>query len=224
MIISDLHLIAGIIISGWDYKCLSFQDSASPQRFPTGFLLPTVRNKVDDVPTVPTAPPTTARTTTSTTTTEKTTTTTTFELTPLSTEPTTPRVYVSTSNFRPTLPNFGQEEEEQSSQQEEQEEVVEEPETEVSDVKVPRVPLVLAPQPATSTTTRTKPTTSRTTTTTITSASTTTSSSSTSESSFNIHNRLDELASNLDPWAHIQQAAKKVSSVGLKWWLDMAGI
>ena len=205
MIISDLHLIAGII-SGLDYKCLSFQDSAPnpPQRFP-GFLLPTVRSKVDDVPTVPTAPPTTAKTTTSTTTTVKTTTTTTFELTPLSTEPTTPRVYVSTSNFRPTLPNFGQEEEEEelTSQEEEQEEVVEQPETVVTDVKVPRVPLVLAPQ---STSTTTSTTTSSTTT------STTTSSSSTSESSFNIHNRLDELASNLDPWAHIQQAAQKVSS------------
>ena len=206
MIISDLHLIVGII-SRLAYKCFSFQDSAPPQRFPTGFLLPTVRNKVDDVPTVPTAPPTTAKTTTSTTTTKKTTTTT-FELTPLSTEPTTPRVYVSTSNFRPTLPNFGQEdeeEEEQSSQEEEQEEVVEEPETLETDVKVPRVPLVLAPQSSTTTTRTTTKTTSS-------PSSSTTSSSSTSESSFNIHNRLDELASNLDPWAHIQQAAKKVRS------------
>ena len=129
----------------------------------------------------------------------------------MSTEPTTPRVYVSTSNFRPTLPNFGQEEdeeEEQTSQEEEQEEVVEEPETVVTEVEVPRVPLVLAPHSSTTTTTRTKPTT--TTVTTITPATTTTSSSSTSESSFNIHNRLDELASNLDPWAHIQQAAQKV--------------
>ena len=207
MIIPDLHLIVGII-SSLAYKCFSFQDSAPPQRFPTGFLLPTVRNKVDDVPTVPTAPPTTAKTTTSTTTTKKTTTTT-FELTPLSTEPTTPRVYVSTSNFRPTLPNFGQEEEEeeeeQSSEEEEQEEVVEEPERLETDVKVPRVPLVLAPQSSTTTSKTTSKTTS-------TPSSSTTSSSSTSESSFNIHNRLDELASNLDPWAHIQQAAKKVRS------------
>ena len=179
-------------------KLLSFQDSPAPQRVPTGFLLPTVRSKiVDDVPTVPTAPPTTAKTstatttTTTTTTTEKTTTTTTFELTPLSTEITTPRVYVSTSNFRPTLPNFGQEEDEEA------QEVVEtpsEPETVKPDVTVPRVPLVLAPETPTTSTT-----------------STTTTTTTSSSSSFNIHNRLDELASNLDPWAHIQQAAQKVS-------------
>merc|ERR1712013_236527 len=35
------------------------------------------------------------------------------------------------------------------------------------------------------------------------------STSSTSESNYNINNRLDELASNLDPWAHIQHAQHK---------------
>ena len=37
-------------------------------------------------------------------------------------------------------------------------------------------------------------------------------SSTSSESNYNINNRLDELASNLDPWAHIQHAEHKVRS------------
>ena len=190
---------------------ITFQDQ---NKVPRGFLLPTV-------PSVNTRPPSTASSTTvstSTTTTAPPTTTptTAFELTPLSSEATTPRLYVSTSNFRPTLPNFGQEAEtEQTSPATEAEakEPAKKPAKDPVNL-IQQIPLVLAPRqpkqesssaadpaPAPSAAPPPAPPSS---------TVSVSSSSSTSESSFNIHNRLDELASNLDPWAHIQHASQRV--------------
>merc|ERR1712106_404852 len=78
----------------------------------------------------------TATTTTSTTTVQTTTTSQPFKFTPLPTEPTTPRVYVSTSNFRPTLPTLEPEEQTAS-------EIVV---VETSSIGNLNQPLVLAPQ------------------------------------------------------------------------------
>merc|ERR1712106_147420 len=78
----------------------------------------------------------TATTTTSTTTVQTTTTSQPFKFTPLPTEPTTPRVYVSTSNFRPTLPSLEPEEQTAS-------EIVV---VETSSIGNLNQPLVLAPQ------------------------------------------------------------------------------
>ena len=148
-------------------------------------MLPTVRSEIVETTTTP-----------GTTTSSSTTTTTSFDLTPASTDPTTPKIYVSTSNFRPTLPNFGQDELES-------EQVTENNKNPLNLIQ--QIPLVLAPketsqepEPIVSTS---KPETPATTTTTV-------SSSTTSKTSFNIHNHLEEIASNLDPWAHIQHATK----------------
>ena len=166
-------------------------------------LLPTVRTeKVETVPESPTAPTVPSTTTTS----KPRTTTTTVELTPAAEETTTPRIYVSTSNFRPTLPNFGQENTEPPLAQ---------PEVTSERSKSPisliqQIPLVLAPrkpkQESLIPSTTTRPTTTTTKSTTIVTTTSTTAASSTSETKLNIHdlhNRLDELASNLDPWARI---------------------
>ena len=109
------------------------------EKTPREFLLPTVPAAPLPVPTAPTAAPTTPRTSTSTTTTA--TTAKPFELTPLSTEPTTPRIYVSTSNFRPTLPNFSEEELDQD-----QDEASEEARKSDPLSLIQQIPLVLAPR------------------------------------------------------------------------------
>lgn len=157
---------------------------------------------------VTTKPVTQTSTTTTTTTTVQTTTTTTsqpFKFTPLPTEPTTPRVYVSTSNFRPTLPTLEPEEQTPS-------EIFV---VETSSIGNLNQPLVLAPRPedsqesGISSLSAVKATVSTQVQSTSSSKSSV-STSSTSESNYNINNRLDELASNLDPWAHIQHAQHKV--------------
>ena len=167
-------------------------------------LLPTVRTeKVESVPESPTAPTVPSTTTTAR---PRTTTTTTVELTPAAVETTTPRIYVSTSNFRPTLPNFGQENTEQPP--------LGQPEVTSAKSKSPisliqQIPLVLAPRKPKqeslipSTTTRPTTTTKSTTIVTTTSTSATSSTSKTKLNIHDLHNRLDELASNLDPWARI---------------------
>merc|ERR1712013_229256 len=156
---------------------------------------------------VTTKPVTQTSTTTTTTTTVQTTTTTTsqpFKFTPLPTEPTTPRVYVSTSNFRPTLPTLEPEEQTPS-------EIFV---VETSSIGNLNQPLVLAPrsedsqESGISSLSAVKATVSTQVQSTSSSKSSV-STSSTSESNYNINNRLDELASNLDPWAHIQHAQHK---------------
>ena len=126
---------------------------------------------------------------------------------------------MSTSNFRPTLPNFSQEDlEEEKASQEDQD-------TKKSDPLslIQQIPLVLAPRKPKQESSAVPPTPSPVTTkkeveeetpkapkSTVSSSVSVTSSSSTSESIRDIHQRLDELASNLDPWAHIQHASQRV--------------
>merc|ERR1712106_889827 len=146
----------------------------------------------------------TATTTTSTTTVQTTTTSQPFKFTPLPTEPTTPRVYVSTSNFRPTLPTLEPEEQTPS-------EIFV---VETSSIGNLNQPLVLAPQAeeyeeSSSSSQSAIKATSSTQLQSTSSSKSSVSTSSTSESNYNINNRLDELASNLDPWAHIQHAQHK---------------
>ena len=91
-------------------------------------------------------------------------------------------MYVSTSNFRPTLPNFGQD-----SQTEETTAPAEAPNNKKPKNLIQQIPLVLAPkQPVTTSTAST-----------TTTAAPTTTSTETSSTSENIHNILDELQSNL---------------------------
>merc|ERR1712106_759762 len=187
---------------------------------PPGFVLPSDENEsVQTQPTTSTEASTlttkrtpltttavtqTSTTTTTTTTVQTTTTSQPFKFTPLPTEPTTPRVYVSTSNFRPTLPTL---------------EPVEQAAGEIAVVETSSIgnlnqPLVLAPQNDDSdkSVSSLKSVVKATSSTQIQSTSSSKSSvstSSTSESNYNINNRLDELASNLDPWAHIQHAQHK---------------
>ena len=145
----------------------------------------------------------TSTTTTSTTTAQTTTTSQPFEFTPLPTEPTTPRVYVSTSNFRPTLPTSEPEEQTPS-------EIFV---VETSSIGNLNQPLVFAQESEEESVSSSQSEIKATSSTQIQSTSSSKSSvstSSTSESNYNINNRLDELASNLDPWAHIQHAQHKV--------------
>merc|ERR1711892_250080 len=195
------------------------QDDVS-KILPPGFVLPSDENEsVQTQPTTSTEASTlttkrtpltttavtqTSTTTTTTTTVQTTTTSQPFKFTPLPTEPTTPRVYVSTSNFRPTLPTLEPEEQTPS-------EIFV---VETSSIGNLNQPLVLAPQAeeyeeSSSSSQSAIKATSSTQIQSTSSSKSSVSTSSTSESNYNINNRLDELASNLDPWAHIQHAQHK---------------
>ena len=126
-----------------------------------------------------------------------------FEFTPLPTEATTKtttqKLYVSTNFFRPTLPTTPDNQEPETSSEivsVETSSVGENPSTQKKSQVSSQEPTVSS----SSSFTKVKTTSSSQT------------SSTSSESSYNINNRLDELASNLDPWAHIQHAEHKVGS------------
>jgi hypothetical protein len=144
----------------------------------------------------------TSTTTTSTTTAQTTTTSQPFKFTPLPTEPTTPRVYVSTSNFRPTLPTLEPEEQTPS-------EIFVVETSSIGNLNQPSVFAQETDESVSFSQSEIK-TTSATQIQSTSSSKSSVSTSSTSESNYNINNRLDELASNLDPWAHIQHAQHKV--------------
>ena len=122
---------------------------------------------------------------------------------------------MSTSNFRPTLPNFSQEDlEEEKASQEDQDAKKSDPLS-----LIQQIPLVLAPRKPKQESSAVPPTPSPVTTKKAeeetpkapeSTVSSTVSVTSTSESIRDIHQRLDELASNLDPWAHIQHASQRV--------------
>ena len=166
---------------------------------------PPTTTTTPEVPTVPTRGP---RPTTRklTTTTKPPTTTTTrkpFEFTPLPTEATTKtttqKLYVSTNFFRPTLPTTPDNQEPETSSEivsVETSSVGKNPSTQEKSQVSSQEPTVSS----SSSFTKVKTTSSSQT------------SSTSSESNYNINNRLDELASNLDPWAHIQHAEHKVDS------------
>merc|ERR1712106_695436 len=195
------------------------QDDVS-KILPPGFVLPKDENEslqtepttstqastltTKRTPLTTTAVTQTSTTTTTTTTVQTTTTSQPFKFTPLPTEPTTPRVYVSTSNFRPTLPTLEPEEQTPS-------EIFV---VETSSIGNLNQPLVLAPQAeeyeeSSSSSQSAIKAKSSTQLQSTSSSKSSVSTSSTSESNYNINNRLDELASNLDPWAHIQHAQHK---------------
>ena len=151
-----------------------------------------------EVPTVPTRGPRTTTRKPTTTTTRTTTTQKPFQLTPLpteaTTESTTQKLYVSTNFFRPTLPTTPDGAEPESSS-----EIVVVETSSIGNVETPEDVVEKGQEPTISTSFTKVETTSSSQT-----------SSTSSESNYNINNRLDELASNLDPWAHIQHAEHKV--------------
>ena len=195
------------------------QDDVS-KILPPGFVLPSDENEslsspsatstgastltTKRIPLTTKAVTQTSTTTIATTTLQTTTTSKPFQFTPLPTELTTPRVYVSTSNFRPTLPTSKPEEQTPS-------EIFV---VETSSIGNINQPLVLAPKkdetelsvPSSESVVKA---TSSTQIQSTSSSKSSVSSVSTAESNYNINNRLDELASNLDPWAHIQHAQHK---------------
>merc|ERR1712088_1081572 len=132
-----------------------------------------------------------------------------FQFTPLPTEATTKtttqKLYVSTNFFRPTLPTTPDNQEPESSSENTSVEASSD-----GNVKNPSVQVesqVSSQDPTVSSSTS------------FTKVKTTSSSqtvSTSSESNYNINNRLDELASNLDPWAHIQHAEHKENELEKK--------